>query len=437
MRTIILGSILILLAAPLEAQAPIRLTLEDALARGLQASHRLAELDARRVAADAEGDARGAADRPIVSLQGGYTRTNHVTPFVVPGALGGLRILYPDVPDNLRTRIDLQWPIYSGGRTDALERAARAEADAIGQDRLTTQADLRLEITRAFWSIVTAKAAVQVLEDSVAIAEAHLADVRNRLSVGLVPPNDVLSTEAQRSREQVLLIEARNLLESSTTELRRLIDVPADAPLEIDNATLAPLPLSAAPPESLVDQARVDRSERRALSNRIQGARELELAAAAARLPSMAVTGGYDYARPNPRIFPRVDEWWPSWDLSVNVNWSVWDGGRVKAQLAEAVANRRVIEERLLEFDTTVSADVRQRRLDLESALAAISAVEDGVRSATEARRVVGERFSAGVATNTEVLDAQLAMLQAELDRTRAIASARLASARLDRALGR
>jgi outer membrane protein TolC len=276
-----------------------------------------------------------------------------------------------------------------------------------------------------------------VLEDSVASVEAHLTDVRNRLSVGLVPPNEVLSTEAQRSREQVLLIEARNLLESSTTELRRLIDVPADAPLEIDNARLAPLPLSAAPPESLVDQARVDRSERRALGDRIQGAREIELAAAAARLPSMAVTGGYDYARPNPRIFPRVDEWWPSWDLGVSVNWSLWDGGRVKAQVAEAVANRRVIEERLLEFDTVLSADIRQRRLDLESALAAIPAVEDGVRSATEARRVVGERFSAGVATNTEVLDAQLAMLQAELDRTRAIASARLASARLDRALGR
>jgi outer membrane protein TolC len=50
---------------------------------------------------------------------------------------------------------------------------------------------------------------------------------------------------------------------------------------------------------------------------------------------------------------------------------------------------------------------------------------------------VVGERFTAGVATNTEVLDAQLALLQAELDRTRAIASARLASARLERALGR
>jgi outer membrane protein TolC len=436
MRTIMLGSALVLLAATPHAQAPIRLTLDEAVARGLQTSHRLAELDARRAAAEATGDARGAADRPVVSLQGGFTRTNHVTEFTVPSSTGQLRVLYPDVPDNLRTRIDLQWPIYSGGRTDALERAARAEADALGQDRLTAQADLKLEITRAFWSIVTARATVQVLEDAVARVEAHLTDVRNRLSVGLVPPNDVLSTEAQRSREQVLLIEARNQLENSTTDLRRLIDVSVDAPIEID-ATLDPPPPPAVAPGSLVDQARTDRSERRALGDRIQGARERETAASAGRLPTMAVTGGYDYARPNPRIFPRVDEWWPSWDLGVNVSWSLWDGGRVKAELAEAVASRRAVEERLLDFDTMLTADVRQRRLDLESALAAIPAAEDGVRSATEARRVVGERFAAGVATNTEVLDAQLAVLQSELDRTRAIASARLAAARLDRALGR
>jgi outer membrane protein TolC len=41
------------------------------------------------------------------------------------------------------------------------------------------------------------------------------------------------------------------------------------------------------------------------------------------------------------------------------------------------------------------------------------------------------------VATNTDVLDAQVALLQAELDRTRAQANAQLAAARLARALGR
>ena len=66
----------------------------------------------------------------------------------------------------------------------------------------------------------------------------------------------------------------------------------------------------------------------------------------------------------------------------------------------------------------------------------AVQTADAGVASATEARRVVVERFAAGVAINTEVLDAELALLQARLDRTRALANARLADARLLRAVG-
>ena len=54
----------------------------------------------------------------------------------------------------------------------------------------------------------------------------------------------------------------------------------------------------------------------------------------------------------------------------------------------------------------------------------------------TEARRVVAERFAAGVATSTDLLDAQVDQLQAELERTRALANVKLAEARLARALG-
>ena len=49
---------------------------------------------------------------------------------------------------------------------------------------------------------------------------------------------------------------------------------------------------------------------------------------------------------------------------------------------------------------------------------------------------MLGDRFAAGVATSTDVLDAQVALLQAELDRTQAVATAHLADARLARALG-
>src|SRR4030095_3460445 len=88
------------------AQEPpvVRLTLPEAVSRGLAASYRVSELDARGQAARAIEDQRKAADLPQVALRASYTRTNHVQEFTVPNALGGIRVIYPDIPDNYRSR---------------------------------------------------------------------------------------------------------------------------------------------------------------------------------------------------------------------------------------------------------------------------------------------------------------------------------------------
>lgn len=419
------------------AQTPAwPLTLDEALQRGQQESLRVAELQARVDAAAAVEAGRQAADRPLVAALGGYTRTNHVDVFLIPAPGLLPRVLYPDVPDNFRARLDLQWPIYSGGRSDALVRAAHAERGAAGSDLLAARADLTLEITRAFWALVTAREAEDVLNQAVESLDAHVRDIRSRLEQGLVPPNEVLSAEAQRSRERVLALEARNTRVVAEADLRRLIgeDRGGEIVPQISGADVPAAPQDIDP---LLAEARRLRPERQALQQRVDASRAREVAAGASTLPQIAVTGGYDYAKPNPRIFPRADVWNDSWDVSVNVSWSIWDGGRRRAEQAEASAGTRAIEARAGEFDRQLTLEVRQRWYELDSSRAAIEAASDGVKAAAEARRVVRERFAAGVATSTEVLDAETAVLQAGLDRTRAISNARLARARLERAIGR
>ena len=432
------GAVLVILSAVFvasAAHAQERLTLQDALERGHRHSLRLAEMEARVDAAAAVEAGHRAADRPLVAALAGYTRTNHVEEFVIAAPGGPLRTLYPDVPDNYRARLDLQWPIYSGGRVDALVAAARAERAAAGADLSAARADLRLEITRAFWALVTARESESVLERSLASLEAHLQDVRSRLKEGLVPPNEVLSAEAQRSRGRVLALEARNLRASVEADLRRLIGDDGAAALVPDS------PAGDLPPATglaaLVEEALRQRPERQAFQDRLAASRARETAARATARPQIAVAGGYDYARPNPRIFPRADAWEDSWDVSVNVSWSLWDGGRRRAEEAEAAAAARGLDARAGDFDRQIALDVRHRWLEADSSRAAIAAADDGVRAAIEARRVLRERYSAGVATSTEVLDAETAVLQAELDHTRAVAGERLARARLDRAVGR
>jgi outer membrane protein len=417
-------------------EAPVKLTLEDAIAQGLANSMRLAELKARQDAADAVAQGSRAAKLPAAALQGGYTRTNHVQEFAIlqPGV--GQVVVYPDVPDNFRTRIDLQWLFYSGGRLDYLERAAQAERDATGEDLAAARADLRLEITRAFWALVTAREAEQVVARSLDRIASYVGDQRARLTQGLIPPNELLSAEAQQSRERVASIEAANARQIAEADLRRLLGTSGIAPIEPVAALEAP-PGAAGELARLIAEAIKQRPERRALENRARAADARYQAARSGLLPQVSFDGGFDYARPNPRIFPRAGVFKDSWDVSINAAWTFWDGGRTHAARAEAAAGGRAAEARIVDFDREVTFEVHQRQIELESSRAAITAAADGVRSANEARRVLAERFNAGVATNTEVLDAQTAALQAELEYTRALASARLAEARLARAVGR
>jgi outer membrane protein len=428
-----------LAAAPGGARAQdqpvLRLSLADARARALDASHRLAEARAREAATLAGVDARLAAERPLVSASAGYTRTNHVLEFVVPSPTGVPRVLYPDVPDNYRTRLDVQWPIYSGGRTDALVRAARAEAAAATAETAVTRADLRLEVSRAFWAVVTGRAAVAVLEQAVSRAEANVADARARLTAGLVPPNEVATAEAQAARQRMLLVEARNLRDISSADLARLVGAAPGQQVE-PQATLEDAAALAAP-DTLTAEARQQRGERALIERRIDLAGATRAAAEAGRRPQIAVAGGVDYARPNPRIFPRAAQWDDSWDAGVSVTWSLWDGGRVAADATQAGFQAEAARQRLLEFDAVLSTEVTQRSLEIASGRAAVAAADEVIRAATEASRVVGERFRAGVIAQSEVLDAELALVQAQLERTRALAGVRLAEARLDRAVGR
>jgi outer membrane protein len=443
----------VLAASPARAQEPIRLTPEQAIARGIEASERLVELSARQDAARAVEAQRESAARPQIAAIASYTRTNHVEEFTVPNPAGGVRVIYPDVPDNVRSRLDLQWPIYTAGRVGALSRAAAAETEAAGHDRDAARADVKLEITRAFWAVITARASRDVVREALQRIDAHLADVKNQLSVGLVPPSDVLTVEAQRAHQQTLSIEAENIFETASADFRRLAGLDADAPFEL----IAELRPAATPPNTqigalnltsatlnlqtgtsaAVAEAREHRAERKSLQFRINAAAERVTAASTGSLPVVTAVGGYDMARPNPRIFPIQEKWKPSWDVGVQFRWSLFDGGRARAETAEAAANRRAAEARLREFDKIVGVEVRQRLADVSAARASIAAAEAGLAAAAEAHRVLAERFGAGVATNTDVLGAHVALLQAQLDLTRAAANAHLATARLDRALGR
>src|SRR5262249_24717039 len=152
--------------------------------------------------------------------------------------------------------------------TDALERAARIEATASADEISTARADLTLEITRAYWGLVIAIESLRVVQEAVVRIDAHLRDVRNQLTAGLIPPSDVLSVEAQQSRQRMLVIRARTARDVSEAELAHLVGASPGTPIE----TASPIdvtPSATASLDALVDTARRQRPERAALEKRV------------------------------------------------------------------------------------------------------------------------------------------------------------------------
>ncbi len=326
-------------------------------------SRHLAELEARGEAAAFAVEARHVAERPNLAVEGGYLRTNHVDPFVITAPLTPPQVVYPDIPNNYRTRLDLQWPIYTGGRGDALERAARAEQAATGEDLAAARADLKLEITRAFWALVTARETEAVVARSLEAINRQVDDLRSRLASGLIAPNDLSSAQAQASHQRLLALEAANQRAIAEADLRRLTGVRSgriDARVtEADTRAVAPEggtltvtgPPSPLEPGKSVSVPVSTRPERRALEQQAASADARADALHASGRPQIAVGGGYDYARPNPRHFPRSGDWDTSWDVSVNLTWSFWDSGRRAADTGEARANARAARARAEDFD--------------------------------------------------------------------------------------
>lgn len=420
--------------------AAVSLSLEDALARGKTTAPRLAEAAARQEAAAATVTSREALKQPSLTATAGYQRTNHVDEYGIPQAGGGIKVLFPDIPNNYRGRADASMALYTGGRVESLVKSAKADKLAADADFKAAAADVALDVTRAYWNLVTAREAVRVVGQGLVRMDAYVSDVKARVDAGVLPPNDLLSAQAQRARQSVSLIQSKNAASVAQSDLCRLVGLDLDTTITPTASLMTPLPsvasVASLPINALTEQARAGRSEREALTKHADAARASGDAAMALLKPQVSLTGGIEESRPNARIVPRVDEFHSSWEAGVGVSWNLFDGGKGKADRAAAAAQATAFERRRDDFDAMLGVELRQRRGDVEAGKAALDASAEAVSAATEARRVISERFKAGVATSTDVLDAENALLEAELERTRLAATLRLSEARLLRAVG-
>ncbi len=420
-----------------------RLSLEEAVTAGLESSPAL-HASSMRVEAQSAKVREASANRlPVLKFGGGYTRLSEIPPFAVNlPILPAPVVVSQNYFNSYSLRLGVQQPLFTGFRLEAGEASARMLESSAGQDLARDRAEFIFAVKTAYWGLVRARQFEAVIEENVRQVAGHLKDVRAFFDQGLLTRNEVLRAELELSNAEILGIDARDAVEVALTSLDSLIGLPVGTDVEPTTSVESAASEIRASGESVpepapFEKATASRPDIKAAEFRIKA---FELGVKAARggfYPQVFLSGNYYYLRPNPRILPALDRFKGTWDVGVSLSFDVWNWGLTRSQtrLAEAQLAQARDARKLLEDQAVL--EITQCRLSLGRAGEKVKATALAVSQAEENLRMTRDRFKQGVALNTDVLDAEVALLQARLGRTQAGIDQVLAKARLEKALGR
>ena len=430
--------ILVLLhAMPAPAQENRTLTLEEAIVLGKANNKALLASSAKVDAAIARAAEARAALLPALRMQAGYSHLSEVDPFQVklPGSPTPIEIS-PIILDGYTFRIGVQQPLFTGFKLSSNARAADLLAEASASDRKNDQADLVLTITGAYWTLYQTGQTRALMDENVTRLESYRKDTENLLKSGLATNNDRLRIEVQLANARLQQIDAANDVQVAMLQLNNLIGLP----LETGIRTAAQPGAGGEPalPEAVpaVQQSVLSRPDLQAMQTRVEASKEYITVARSGWWPQMFFAGSYYYARPNPRYQPALDEFRGTWDLGVSLQWDIWTWLTPARQTEQASAQLRQHELLFAQMYDNAKMELTRARLAVDRARKRIAVAETGVQQSEENVRTLRDKYRNGLATSTEILDADLAMLQAKTNLTASRVELEVASARLTRAMG-
>lgn len=325
--------------------------------------------------------------------------------------------------------------LFQGNKVGAGLRGARAyERGAREQLEETTQ-DVIYRTRQAYLNALYAERLVAIAEGGKALSEEQLRRVELNQRVGGAADYDLLRAQVESANQEPVVIAARNDRDIAMLQLRALVNVAPDVPLELDAAILTSA-------DTTVD---VDWE-----AIRVQAASRAAIAVAEANVDArrQAVTyyrgemwpalrfNLYLGAQAYPSGFT-PQTWRRDWNASMSVSWPIFEGFRTRGQIGQARAQLDQAELQLAQQREAVSLEVDRARAELMRSRALLSARRQTVTQATRAQHLASVRFANGIATPLEVSDARLALQQAQVNEAQATRDYLVGLAAMERALGR
>jgi len=387
-----------------QEQAPLRLTLHDAVAMALQENPQVQIATLNFVESHKDQDIARSALLPQVGLEV-FDRAERLNIYAQFGSP------FPGIPEHVGPFQFFQaGPNFSMPLFDlTLWRRYRAAHQGViasqAQDSGVREQIVLLVVSQ-YLAGLRANAAVSAARSRVDLAQALFNQADDLQKHGVGTGIDTLRANVELQNEKQRFLEAETQQQVALYGLARLLNV--DPHREVD---LADTPSFYETPEiqanQSIEQAYVARPEIHALTARRRIAELSKRAASESRLPKLTVSGGWaEQGLSAPSSIP-------TYVYQATVDMPLFTGGRIHAEMAKADIELKKVDREEADLRNQIALEVKTAVAQFESARNQVDVANLGVNLAKQEVSQARDRFQAGVANNIEVISAQDALARA------------------------
>lgn len=417
------------LAINAHAQEKRTLTLDEAVQLGIQNSKNL-KIDEAKIS-EATANYLEAKNNQLPSMKASLSAlalaNANVDLKILPKSAGGNS---PKANSAFFGNVSASLPIFAGGRIKYGIQSAEYLIEASKLSAENDKTAIAYNVSQAYNNLFKANQAIKVLEENLSASQQRDQSFLKLENNGVIARNDRLKANLQTSNIELQLLEAHNNYNIANINMDLLLGLPETTQIEIDPNYISEL----SPEENLtyyMNQAVANRKDLQALNYQQKAAELGTKAAKAESLPTVALTGGYVAAE-----VPKILSVYNAANIGLGVQYNIDNLWKKNSSLMKAEAREKQLAATEELVTDQIKLDVNRDYQNAVFAQKKIAVYEKAAAQANENYRVTNNKYKNGLATITELLDADAAQISANVNVQNAKADAALAQRKLMQTTG-
>lgn len=392
------------------AQERTNLNLKDALVLLEKNNHEVALANTKAETKKYEWEQSKNHQYPDVKLSGQYMRlTDADVKLKFPSSSSGGSSSSPKVNQLMLGQANASLPLFSGGKIRNGIKASENLYKAEVANSLNSKEELAMKIIEYYAQLYKALKTVEFTQDNLKSAQERVKDFNNLEQNGIIARNDLLKAQLQLAKVQLSLDEANKNVNVVNFALVTLLDLPQDYKIGIDehqfdgNTPLTPI--------TSTEQAIQNRKDLEAV-HYYQKANENSIKIArSGYYPSIALSAGYIALS-----LENVADVTNAMNFGGGISYNLSSLFKTTKEVKVAKSKAEELKQTEALLQEGIKIQTQQAFENFVLAQKQNKVYEQAIEQTKENYRIVKDKHTNGLATATELIDADVEQLNAQIN---------------------